>query len=70
MSDFSTWYNSVPRFTRYWLSATVGISVAAKLGLLPVQYLYLDTGLVFQKFQVSHQMNSNELKLIKIFILF
>lgn len=34
MSDFSTWYKQVPQFTRYWLSATVGFSVLAKLGKL------------------------------------
>lgn len=54
MSDFSTWYNSIPRFTRYWLTATVGISVGAKLGLLPAAYLYLDSSLLFQKFQVEY----------------
>lgn len=52
MSDFSSWYKSVPQFTRYWLSATVGFSVLAKLGIIPAALLYLDSTLVFQKFQV------------------
>lgn len=53
MSDFSTWFNSIPRLTRYWLTATVAISLGAKIGLLPVSYLYLDSTLVFSKLQVS-----------------
>jgi hypothetical protein len=53
MSEFSTWYKSVPQFTRYWLTATVGVSVLAKIGIIPPALLYLDSTLVFQKFQVS-----------------
>lgn len=53
MSDFSTWYKQVPQFSRYWLTATVGFSVLAKIGILPAGLLYLDSNLVFGKFQVS-----------------
>jgi len=52
MSDFSTWYKQIPQFTRYWLTATVGFSVLGKLGIIPVQFLYLDSTYVFQKFQL------------------
>lgn len=51
-SDVSTWYKSVPQFTRYWLTATLGFSVGAKLGIIPAAYLYLDSTFVFQKLQV------------------
>jgi Derlin-1 len=56
MSDFSSWYNTIPRFTKYWLSATVGISLGAKLGILPPGQLFFDISLVFQKFQVSDEL--------------
>jgi Derlin-1 len=52
MSDFSTWYNSIPRFTRYWLTATVAISIGAQMKIIPVYYLYLDSSLVFSKLQL------------------
>lgn len=58
MSDFSTWYKQVPQFTRYWLSATVGFSVLAKIGIIPAGLLYLDSTLVFQKFQVISSRSS------------
>lgn len=52
-NDFSTWYKSVPQFTRYWLSATVGISLLGKAGVISPLLLFLDTNSVFTKFQVS-----------------
>lgn len=52
MSEFSTWYNTIPKFTRYWLTATVGLSLAGKLGIVPPGLLYFETYLVFQKFQI------------------
>lgn len=54
MAEFSTWYNTIPKFTRYWLTATVGISLGAKLGIVPTYYLFLESSLVLQKFQVSN----------------
>lgn len=53
MSDFSTWFNSLPRFTKYWLALTVGISLLARFGILPMQYLMLYSQPLFHKFQVS-----------------
>jgi len=58
MSDVSTWYKQVPQFTRYWLTATVGFSVLAKLGIIPAGLLYLDSTLVFQKFQIWRLITS------------
>lgn len=63
MSDFSTWYKSVPQFTRYWLSATLGLSIAGKLGVLPATLFYLDNVLVFQKFQVS---SANDHQVVRV----
>lgn len=53
MSDISNWYKQVPYFTRIWLTATIAISLLAKLQVLPTAFLYLDAALVFKKFQVS-----------------
>jgi derlin-1 len=53
MSDFSTWYNTVPRFTRYWLTATVAISVAEKIGLISRFYLMLNWTFVISQLHVS-----------------
>lgn len=58
MSDFSTWYKQVPQFTRYWLTATLAFSVGGKLGVLPVQFLYLDSTFVFSKFQIWRLLTS------------
>lgn len=58
MSDVSTWYKQVPQFTRYWLTATVGFSVLAKLGIIPAGLLCLDSTLVFQKFQIWRLITS------------
>lgn len=56
-NDFSTWYNTVPQFTRYWLTATVAISILGKLGVFPAVYLYLDFALVVKKLQVSSKFS-------------
>lgn len=52
MSDASQWYNQMPRFTRIWLTATVGISLLARFGILPMEYLYLSRQLVIGKLQL------------------
>ena len=56
MSDISNWYKQVPYFTRIWLTATVAISLLAKLQVLPTAFLYLDAALVFKKFQVGRKL--------------
>lgn len=52
MSDFATWYYSVPTFTRLWFSGTIVVSLLGKLNILPVEHLFLSSTLLFQKFQV------------------
>lgn len=51
-SDIQTWYKQVPIFTRMWLTGTVGISLLARFGILPPQYLILQSVPLFQKLQV------------------
>ncbi|XP_055918854.1 derlin-1 [Eupeodes corollae] len=52
MADIGTWYKNVPRFTKIWLSATVGISVLARFGILPPELLILDWNPIYKKFQI------------------
>ncbi|XP_055387758.1 derlin-1 isoform X2 [Condylostylus longicornis] len=52
MSDISTWYKNMPRFTKYWLTGTVACSLFARFGLLPASYLILESSLVCQKLQL------------------
>lgn len=54
MTDVSVWYKSLPFFTKYWLTLTVGISLVARFGLLSNFWLFLDSEFVFYKFQVSN----------------
>lgn len=53
MTDIADWYKQLPRFTKYWLSLTVGISLLAKIGILPDFYLVLFWDFVWRKFQVK-----------------
>ncbi|XP_030556809.1 derlin-1 [Drosophila novamexicana] len=50
--DAGTWYKSLPRFTRYWLTATVGLSLLCRFGLLPMEYTYLSRELVLTRLQL------------------
>lgn len=54
MTDISDWYKNIPQFTRYWLSATLGISLLSRFGLLQGQWLVLVFELVYTKFHVSN----------------
>lgn len=53
MTDINVWYKELPKFTKYWLSLTVGISLLARFGILPEDWLHLDWTLVYQNFHVS-----------------
>lgn len=53
MTDIADWYKQLPRFTKYWLSLTIGISLLAKIGILPDYYLVLFWDFVWRKFQVN-----------------
>ncbi len=52
MTDIADWYKQLPRFTKYWLSLTVGISLLAKIGILPDFYLVLFWDFVWRKLHV------------------
>lgn len=52
MSEFKDWFNSVPFFTRYWLSLTIGLSLLGRFGLLNMYHLMLDFPSIFYSFQV------------------
>lgn len=52
MSDAGQWYRSLPRFTRYWLTATVSLTLLGRFGILPMKYTFLSTPLVFQHLQI------------------
>ena len=52
MADASQWFSQLPRFTRIWLSATVGLSLMARFGILPLEYLYLSRPHVLGKLQL------------------
>lgn len=46
------WFNSLPPVSKTWGAALFATACGAQLGVLPVKLIYLDFGLVFQKFQV------------------
>lgn len=56
--DFSTWYYSVPTFTRLWFSGTIVVTLLGKLNILPVQYLFLSSSFVFKNLQVCIFLSS------------
>lgn len=52
MADAGQWYKDLPRFTRYWLTATLTLSLLARFGILKLEYLYLSQEFVFSKLQL------------------
>ncbi|KAJ8710073.1 hypothetical protein PYW07_009439 [Mythimna separata] len=52
MSEFRDWYNSVPFFTRYWLTLTIVFSILGRFGLLNYYYLVLDLYPIIRQFQI------------------
>lgn len=46
MSDFNTWYRSIPLFTRWWLTLTLGFTLAGRFGILRP----LDLALLYEPF--------------------
>ncbi|KAH8240919.1 derlin-1 [Drosophila bipectinata] len=56
--DAGTWYRSLPRFTRYWITATVGLSLLCRFDIIPLHWLHLDRSLVLGKFQLWRCMTS------------
>lgn len=41
MTDISHWFKNVPQFTRFWLTATLGVSIIGRFGMIPPRYLPL-----------------------------
>jgi len=41
MSDFSTWFKSIPYFTRHWLALTIGFSLLGRFGFVSGYHFYL-----------------------------
>lgn len=56
--DAGTWYRSLPRFTRYWITATVGLSLLCRFEIIPLHWLHLDRSLVLGKLQLWRCMTS------------
>lgn len=52
MDDVSTWFNSLPKFTRYWFGGTVALSLLGRFGILHPQYLILTYDLFINHFQI------------------
>ncbi|XP_034666797.1 derlin-1 isoform X1 [Drosophila subobscura] len=50
--DAGQWYRSLPRFTRYWLTATVVLSLLCRFELLSISALYLDRSQIFGSLQL------------------
>ncbi|KAM7351492.1 derlin 1 [Cochliomyia hominivorax] len=49
MTDAGQWYRQIPRFTRYWLTAAVTMSLLVRFGILPFNQMYLSRELVFSQ---------------------
>jgi len=62
MADIGNWFNSLPRFTRYWFGGTVALSLLGRFGLVPPHLLILNYDLVINRFQVN--ILHNALKMI------
>lgn len=52
MSDLGTWYRSIPTFTRYWLTLTVGFTLVGRFGVFKPYQLVLLYEPVIHKFQI------------------
>ena len=51
-NDFSAWYRSIPRVTRWWFTLCIAVPVLSRFGLLPGDYLILLFDEIFYRFQV------------------
>ncbi|BET00338.1 Der1-like family [Nesidiocoris tenuis] len=52
MSDFSTWFKSIPFVTRHWLAFTVGLTLIGKFGIVGGQHLILWYEPFINQFQI------------------
>uniref|UniRef100_D3TNC1 Derlin n=1 Tax=Glossina morsitans morsitans TaxID=37546 RepID=D3TNC1_GLOMM len=58
MADVGVWYNQLPRFTRYWLTATIAASLGSRFGILPFHYVYLSRRLVLGEWELWRCLTS------------
>ncbi|XP_037958446.1 derlin-1 [Teleopsis dalmanni] len=52
MADASQWYKQIPRFTRYWLTATVALSLLCRFEIVPSRWSYLSRYNVWNQMQL------------------
>ncbi|XP_036328803.1 derlin-1-like [Rhagoletis pomonella] len=52
MTDPGQWYKQLPRFTRYWLTATVVLSLLTRFDILPLESVYLSRDAVWGRLQL------------------
>lgn len=56
MTDIGEWYQRLPQFTRWWLSATVGLSLLARFGIVPAHLLPLIPKYIWDNWHVSDEL--------------
>jgi derlin-1 len=52
MAEIQGWFNGLPRFTRYWFGGTVALSLAARFGIIPAQWMVLSADRFLNKFEI------------------
>lgn len=52
MSDIGDWYKRIPFFTKWWLTLTVVLSLAGRIGLVQPYQMILLYSNVIHKFEV------------------
>lgn len=58
MSEIADWFKSLPFFTRYWLSLSIALPVAARFRLISQYYLVFDYKEVFKHLQLWRPFTS------------
>lgn len=59
MADVQGWFKNLPVFTRYWFGLTVGLTLAAKIGILSGSSLILNEDFI-RKFHVRFMFTAVE----------
>ncbi|GBP62674.1 Derlin-1 [Eumeta japonica] len=52
MSEFKDWFDSIPFFTRYWLTFTIVVSLVGRFGIINYYNLVLDYYPFVHRFQI------------------
>jgi len=52
MAEAGEWFKRLPFFTRYWFGGTVGLSLLARLGVVPAGWLILTADRFLNKFEI------------------